>query len=176
MIEQLTRLRTRLQEECEKTTEFFKNLQPHDWSQQVYASGIKWGVKQVLAHLISAETAYQNLMQDVLSGESLTPYDFDIDLFNQRELSAAETISAHELIEAFCNIRAACIEFTNTLSESDLYKTGYHPRSGDMKIDEIIKLVYLHNMMHQRDVQKALQRGDPPPHNEMSTPIDQISR
>ncbi|NIS83253.1 MAG: hypothetical protein GTO14_24320 [Anaerolineales bacterium] len=141
MGEQLERLKTRLRGEGEKTAVFFENLQGHDWSQQVYSAGAQWGMKQVLAHLCSTEIAYLKLLGDMLSAESFAALDFDIDHFNQREVSAAEQGATHDLIEAFREAHVACLTFIDERSEPNLSKTGYHPRAGDLKINKILKQI-----------------------------------
>jgi hypothetical protein len=42
------------------------------------------------------------------------------------------------------------------IADDDFKRTGRHPFFGQMSIDEMFKLIYRHNMMHLRDVRRAL--------------------
>jgi hypothetical protein len=47
------------------------------------------------------------------------------------------------------------------MSDEDLGREGRHPWLGWDKIGKFLKLVYRHNMIHQRDMRRALEEGQP---------------
>jgi hypothetical protein len=67
------------------------------------------------------------------------------------------------MITAFEETRAATLSVIESLSDSDLDRQGRHPWLGVAELEKIIKLIYRHNMLHQRDIQKALESGQPIP-------------
>jgi len=48
------------------------------------------------------------------------------------------------------------ITWVSSLSELDLIKKGRHPFFGWTILAEMIKMVYLHNQIHYRDIQRVL--------------------
>ena len=48
------------------------------------------------------------------------------------------------------------IVFVSELHEPDLQRTGRHPSLGVMALGDMIKIVYRHNHMHERDLRQAL--------------------
>ena len=73
MSSELDHIRRRLADEGEKTATYFEALSPGDWNQQIYQTGSEWGVKEILAHFISAERAYQKYLSVALKGGGGAP-------------------------------------------------------------------------------------------------------
>ena len=48
------------------------------------------------------------------------------------------------------------IQLLLELNDSDLAIEGRHPWLGVSPIEEMIKLLYRHNLIHQRDIRKVL--------------------
>jgi hypothetical protein len=48
------------------------------------------------------------------------------------------------------------IKWVSGIDENDLEKIGRHPYLGRTTLREMIKMVYLHNQIHYRDVKKVL--------------------
>jgi len=53
-------------------------------------------------------------------------------------------------------VRADSVAWTLSISELDLEKQGRHPFIGMTSIREMIKMLYLHNQLHYRDMKKVL--------------------
>jgi hypothetical protein len=53
-------------------------------------------------------------------------------------------------------VRANTISWISGLQESDLDITGRHPFMGQTQLREMIKMLYIHNLTHYRDMKKAL--------------------
>jgi uncharacterized protein (TIGR03083 family) len=156
---ELVHIQTRLAVEGEKTATFFESLSKPDWDQPVYTTGSRWQVKQVLAHFISAERAYQKYIQDLLQGGTGPPGDLDIDAFNEAEAPALSTAPAADLIRDFRRVRTDTLRLTRALEEADLKRIGNHPWFGEKDLGWYLKLLYRHNTMHLQDVRKALETG-----------------
>ena len=166
------RLADRLQRDGEKTLEFFRGLAPGQWDQQVYTTGSGWNVQQILAHFVSAERAFNQLIVDVASGGQGAPRDLKIDDFNEAEVPRLGSQSREQLLQAFSDARGRSVELARGLAASDLERRGYHPWFGDMELRPMLKLVYRHNLIHLRDVRRALESGSPVPHTEVTPPSE----
>jgi hypothetical protein len=156
---ELAHIRSRLAIEGEKAAQYFKSLSSTDWEQQVYTTGSLWQVRQVLAHFISAELAYQKYITDVLHGGRGAPRDLDIDAFNEAETPLMSAIPVEDLITQYRQARADTLRLTDNLEETDLSRLGYHPWFGEKELSWYLKLLYRHNLMHLKDVQKAIEVG-----------------
>lgn len=156
MAESPQRLAERLQSEFEKTRLFYTALTPEQWEQQVYTEGACWTVRQVLAHQASAETSFRLLLENILSGGPGSPEDLDLDAYNQRYVDKLADQPPSALLERFAESRRQIIDLVKSLSPADLQKKGRHPFLGIAPLDDIIKMIYRHNQIHQREIRKAL--------------------
>ncbi len=149
-------LASRLQKSGDATRAFFGGLRPLDWQYTVYRGGSQWPVPAVFAHSLSAEPAMHELMQDILSGKPGAPADFDIDAFNESELKRLGSRDPQELLLDFKAARAATVALVEGMIASDLQRRGRHPWLGNVLLSKIIKLIYRHNQIHERDTRRAL--------------------
>jgi hypothetical protein len=159
-----------MQSEGEKTIAYFKSLPPEALKQQVYTTGSCWNIHQLLAHFVSAERGLMQLVRDISAGGRGAPDDFDIDDFNENEVAELMELELPELIEAFGKARKGFGEVVEGLSGTDLDRLGRHPWFGETELRKALKLVYRHNMIHQRDIRKALDSGQPVPHLDIKPP------
>jgi len=67
-----------------------------------------------------------------------------------------ESATVQELIEQYKEIRANAVKWVAGLNDSELEITGRHPFLGQTVIREMIKMLYIHNQLHYRDMKKAL--------------------
>jgi len=156
----------RLADEGAKTAAFFKGLAASGWRQQVYTTGPEWGAHDLLIHFISAERTLAHYYQDMINGGPGVPQDFDIDAFNAKDVAGlkAASHSPDSLIAEFERQRTQTTDLVQKITEADLDRVGYHPWFGDTPLENMLKLVYRHNMIHQRDIEKAIATGQPVPH------------
>lgn len=159
MNKELAHIRSRLALEGEKTAQYFESLSEADWEQQVYSTGPGWQVRQILAHFISAERAYQKYIADVLAGGAGAPRDLDIDAFNEVETPRLSNVPVKDLLAQYRQARAETLRMTENLDEADLTRLGYHPWFGEKELSWYLKLLYRHNTMHLQDVRKAIEPG-----------------
>jgi hypothetical protein len=169
-MDEIDRIRKQLVAQQAKAQQFFEGLDSEQWNQQVYTTGSKWGVRQVLAHFVSTEKAFLKLIRDVLDGGSGASRDFDIDAFNEDETPPLSREPIADLLQAFRQSRKNSLGLLDELSMADLGRVGYHPWFGDIEVRAMFKLVYRHNMIHMRDVRKALGTGAPLPHLDIEIP------
>ena len=140
----------------EKTTALFLTLSNGQWSKIIYTDHVEWTICDVLTHFVSTEISLLHLFDNINKGRFGTPVDFSIDKFNRKEVVELHIFSPHELLNKFILAREQMITWVSSLSELDLIKKGRHPFFGWTILAEMIKMVYLHNQIHCRDIQRVL--------------------
>jgi hypothetical protein len=170
MNDEVQHLSRRMAEDGAKTAGFFNDLSTEDWEQQVYTTGSEWTAKDILAHFVSAERAFVELLTDIVSGGPGAPRDLDIVAFNEQEVPSLRTHSTSDLLSAFVSARQKTADIASQMTAEDLNKQGYHPWFGEVDLRSMVKLVYRHNMIHLRDIRKALGNNAPVPHLDIAPP------
>ncbi len=154
----------RLTEEGQKSAAYFAGLSPAALAQQVYLTGPNWCVHDILAHFVSAEETLQFYGRQVLAGGPGAPEDFVLDEFNAIEVSGLRALPASDLVARFIQARGGTVALVRGMQDSDLDRIGRHPWFGNVPLEQMLKLVYRHNMLHERDARKALETSQPVPH------------
>ena len=149
-------LSERLISEGEKSIAFFKEIRLDQYSQVIYTEGSHWTVHQVIAHFVTSEHSLCRLVENIACGGPGTPEDFNIDSYNERKVLELASMSVDEMLERFRLNRQMTAALVAGLQLSDLEKQGRHPFLGVAPLTEIIKIIYRHNQIHQREVRKAL--------------------
>jgi hypothetical protein len=159
--------------EGEKTIAYFKDLPQEAWETQVYTTGTCWNIKQVLAHFLSAERGLTALVHDIITEGGGAPEELDIDEFNENEVADLADHEIPRLLDAFGEARKEFSDLVGKLSAQDLDRMGRHPWFGETELRKALKLVYRHNMIHLRDIRKALDTGQPAPHLDIAPPAQE---
>jgi len=146
----------KLKSESEKYAAIFADLTDEQWQKEVYTEGSVWTVRSILAHLVTAERGLAKLFANIRDGGPGASEDFDIDRYNASQQEKTRELTPRELLEQYRAVRAEMIAWVSSLDEADLDKTGRHPFMGHTTLREMIKLVYLHNQLHYRDLKKVL--------------------
>lgn len=149
-------LSNKLYDEGTRTVNFFRALPENAWSIVLYDDGAAWGVKDILAHFVVTEIGISNILRNIIGGGSGAPKEFNLDDFNRKHVSGLENISIEELIERFTDLRVQTVRLVANMAPSDLGRIGRHPYLGESTLTEMIKLLYRHTQIHQRDIRKAL--------------------
>jgi DinB family protein len=153
---ELDELADKLKTEGEKFNALFANLADDQWQAEVYTEGETWTLRNVLSHFATSERGLVRLFEQIRLGGAGSPDDFSIDRYNARQQEKTRNLSPQELLEQYKAVRADSIAWTLSLSESDLEKQGKHPFLGMTSIREMIKMLYIHNQLHYRDMKKVL--------------------
>jgi hypothetical protein len=159
MTQQVQKLVTRLQSEGEKTAAFFREIPKDAWEITLYADGEQWNIFQILIHIVQAENSVQRLITSIVDGHEGAPKDFDLDGYNHRKVRELASQSAPELIALFLERRSETVQTVAAWSDEDLTQRGRHPFLGNAEVSEMVKLMYRHTQLHQRDIRKRLKKG-----------------
>lgn len=149
-------LAEKLQSEGEKILSVFSGLSDEHWDREVYTEGTTWTIRNVLSHLVTSERGLIKLFERIRLGGEGTPDDFSIDRYNAAMQERTKEMTPWELLELYRQVRANSVEWVSGLLEEDLEITGRHPFLGQTVIREMIKMLYIHNLTHLRDMKKSL--------------------
>ena len=110
----------------------------------------------MLSHFVTSERGLLKLFEQIRQGGTGAADDFSINRYNAAMQARTKEATPQELIEQYKEVRANAIQWVSGLTESDLEITGRHPYLGHTAIRDMIKMLYIHNLDHYRDVKKAL--------------------
>ncbi len=154
-----TELASKLRTEGDKFSGFFGGLTPQDWNTEVYTEGSVWTVRSILAHLMTAERAFLKLFEDIRRGGPGASEDFVIDRYNARQQEKTQDLTPDQLLTDYKNAREQMSAWVAGLQDSELERTGRHPFLGVTTLREMIKMIYIHNQTHYRDIRRVMKNG-----------------
>jgi len=150
-------LANKLKSEGERFVAFFGGLSDTQWQMDVYTEDSLWTVRNVLAHFVTSERGLLKLFEEIRLGGAGTADDFSIDRYNARQQEKSQELTPVELLEQYKAVRAKAVAWVTGLQESELEIMGRHPFLGQTTLREMIKMLYIHNQTHYRDLKQALQ-------------------
>lgn len=153
---ELTDLADKLTSEGERFVTFFSALTDAQWQTDVYTEGATWSVRNVLSHFVTSERGLVKLFEQIRLGGAGAADDFSIDRYNASQQEKTKELTPPELLEQYKAVRADSVKWVLSLQEADLEIVGRHPFLQQTTIREMIKMLYLHNQIHYRDLKKAL--------------------
>ncbi|WKZ39020.1 MAG: DinB family protein [Anaerolineales bacterium] len=153
---EIAELAEKLKAEGERMAQFFSELSDDQWSNEVYTEGATWSIRNVLSHFVTSERGLIRLFERIrTSGEGASD-DFSIDRYNAAQQEKTKDLSPAELLEQYKQVRTEAVAWVGGLKDEELEIKGRHPFLGETVIREMIKMLYLHNQLHYRDVKRAL--------------------
>ncbi len=153
---EVTELAEKLKTEGEKMVSIFGGMRDDQWSQEVYTEGATWTIRNVLAHFVTAERGLVKLFEQIRQGGAGASDDFSIDRYNAAMQERTKDLTPQELLEQYKQMRANSVAWVSGLKDSELEIIGRHPFLEITTIREMIKLLYIHNQTHYRDMKKAM--------------------
>jgi len=153
---ELTELAAKLKTEGEKVAGFFADLDAEQWNTEVYTEGTIWTIRNILSHFVTSERGLVRLFEQIRQGGAGATEDFSIDYYNARQQNKTRDASPAELLEQYRSIRSDSIAWVLGLQEAELEIQGRHPFLQQTTLREMIKMLYIHNQIHYRDIRKVL--------------------
>jgi hypothetical protein len=153
---EITELAEKLKSEGDKFVSIFSELTDEQWDREVYTEGTTWTIRSVLAHYVTSERGLLKLFEQIRQGGAGAADDFSIDRYNAAMQVRTKEVAPQDLIEQYKEVRANAIQWVSSLTESELEITGRHPFLGQTVIREMIKMLYIHNLTHYRDMKKVI--------------------
>ncbi|MGE5072583.1 MAG: DinB family protein [Anaerolineae bacterium] len=155
-----TDLAEKLKSEGERIGAFFGGLTDEQWQSEVYTEGQTWTVRSILAHLMTAERAFIKLFEQIRQGGEGVSTDFVIDRYNARQQEKTRELSAGELLQKYKDLRAEMVSWVGGLQDGELDRTGRHPFLGITTLREMVKMIYIHNQQHYRDIRRVMKKDE----------------
>lgn len=151
-----TELADKLKNEGERLAKFFAELTDEQWTQDVYTEGTTWSVRHVLSHFVTSERGLVRLFESIRQGGAGATDDFSIDRYNEAQQEKTKVFTPAELLEQYREARANSVTWVSGLKDEELEIKGRHPFLGETVIREMVKMLYLHNQLHYRDMKRAI--------------------
>ena len=155
MVETLE-LAEKLKTEGDKFIRIFSGLTDSQWQAEVYTEGEVWTIRNVLSHFVTSERGLVKLFEQIRQGGAGATDDFSIDRYNSSQQEKTKDLSSTELLEQYKEVRANSVNWVSGLKDEELEIKGRHPFLGETVLREMIKMLYLHNQIHYRDLKKVL--------------------
>jgi hypothetical protein len=149
-------LAEKLRIEGEKIAAIFAGLAENQWQAEVYTEDETWTLRSVLSHFVTSERGLVKLFERIRTTGEGAAEDFSIDRYNAAQQRRTQELSPQELLEQFKSVRAEAVAWVAGLQEAELEIMGRHPFLGMTTLREMIKMLYIHNQTHYRDMKKAL--------------------
>jgi uncharacterized damage-inducible protein DinB len=153
---EVTELAEKLKTEGEKIAAIFDALPDEQWEKQVYTEGTTWTIRNVLSHFVTSERGLIKLFERIRQGGEGAAADFSIDRYNAAMQDRTREMTPLELLEQYRQVRSSSVEWVSGLQENELEIHGHHPFLGQTALREMIKMLYIHNMTHLRDMKKSM--------------------
>jgi uncharacterized damage-inducible protein DinB len=128
----------------------------------------KWTVREVLHHLADTEVVYAWRTRQILSEDRPTIQGYDQDAWARtlRYYDATLDVAMGQLR----GVRTANLRLWRTLSPAERARVGLHTERGPESIDQLLKLMGAHDLVHRRQIDSALAAAG------LSAPPDAASR
>ena len=110
----------------------------------------------MLAHFVTSERGLVKLFEQIRLGGAGAADDFSIDRYNEAQQQRTKELTPAELLEKYKSVRAETIVWASGLKDEELELKGRHPFLEVTTIREMIKMLYIHNQTHYRDLKKVL--------------------
>ena len=153
---EITELADKLKTEGERMVAFFSELNEDQWTNEVYTEGTTWSICNVLSHFVTSERGLVKLFERIRTTGEGAADDFSIDRYNASQQDKTKDLPPADLLEQYKQVRADSVQWVSGLKEEELEIKGRHPFLGETVIREMVKMLYLHNQLHYRDVKRAL--------------------
>src|SRR5690349_17649202 len=154
---EIMELAEKLKSEGDKFVTIFSGLTDEQWRQEIYTEGETWTIRNVLSHFVTSERGLIKLFEQIRQGGTGAADDFSIDRYNAAMQARTKEATPQDLIEQYKEVRASAVSWVLGLEEAELEIKGRHPFLGHTAIRDMIKMLYIHNLNHYRDMKKALQ-------------------
>ncbi len=116
-------------------------------------SGEGWSIRQMITHLVNAEEDHRAIIEAVLNEQTYRiPTTFVLDEHNQRRLDEKGRLSRADLLAALADQRRQTETLLSHLNEEQLALTAPHPALGTKTVDEIFRVIALHERIHAQEI------------------------
>ncbi|MCZ7575485.1 MAG: DinB family protein [Ardenticatenaceae bacterium] len=123
------------------------------------SAGDGWSAREILAHLANAEREHREVAKAILDGRTFELANFDLDRWNQAGVARRARQDVRTILDDLEAEHRAMIAFAAALSPEELEKKGRHPALGELSVRKLLRIVGLHQRMHQREIVALVAAG-----------------
>lgn len=147
----------KMQRTHEKLLAFVATLDDEAANRKLHTThGEHWSPREIVAHLTDAERAHRRYIELVATGNPPARLEnFDLDAWNASRIAKRAGQTLPELVAAYAVERAATLGYLATLPPAAWTLRGHHPALGDMSIEEVARIIGLHERMHLQEMQNG---------------------
>jgi hypothetical protein len=150
------KLAARLLKGAHRTAVFLGGLDEAQWELTLYEEPVAWTVRDLAAHLLSAEEGLLRIAHDIAAGGRGAPESLDYDAYNAGEQIRLRGIPPAKLLTDLATTRQEAVAWIAELDEATLERTGHHPALGEVTLEQVLNAIHAHQLMHIRDLQALL--------------------
>jgi hypothetical protein len=126
-----------------------------------------WSGKDTLAHVANSERLNVNFARLMLTADKPIQLEavagdypdyvaqyptFQLDTFNAYMTGKLRRLSLAEVLKELAQVRAATLEWIETLTPAQLERRGLHAVWGEQSVRGMLKILNLHDKMHTQDL------------------------
>jgi hypothetical protein len=157
MTDRKSQLRQTIQADDAASMAIFRRISPEQWDQPVPSDeGANWKARDVLAHLAVSEGGQLAVIQRVLAGEGGVPADFELNRYNRRSVQKQAERTVPDFLAGIERDHVQVIGLLETVSETDLDKTGRHARGDMLTVEQFFHRITEHRRQHADELARCL--------------------
>lgn len=115
-----------------------------------------WTVRDLMAHLASAELGHCHVIRRLLAGQPTSIPGFNLDAFNHAEVDIRRERSLTELLAEYTTNRAATLVLLESIGVDDWDKAGPHPGGFETTVEGVFRVISLHEKRHLKELRTML--------------------
>lgn len=116
----------------------------------------RWSVRLTLAHVGSAQRSHLTIARRLASGEAIDLLGFDLDAWNAAEVEKRRDWSVDEVLTDLELGHQEAMRFVDNLDGDRLGASGRHPALGQVSVEQVLRVIALHDRLHLRDIHQLL--------------------
>lgn len=120
--------------------------------EQIYSEGAQWTLRQLTIHLAWADAGHNNMLYHYAEGKPFIPDNYDINYANKRAVEKRAEMTVTEARETLAKNREELLAWLQTVDDSILSMTGRHPAKEDATLEDIMKIIAIHENGHAEDI------------------------
>ncbi|MGJ3237454.1 MAG: DinB family protein [Anaerolineae bacterium] len=121
--------------------------------EQIYSEGAQWTLRQLAIHLALADIGHNQMVWQYAQDKEFIPADYDINRYNKRSVEKQDEMTYAQARASLAQSREAFIAWLDALDDdSVLDKTGRHATLRILSLEQIIGIMYQHEIAHANDI------------------------
>lgn len=114
----------------------------------------RWSARLTLAHVGSAQWDHLQVVRRLIAGEPTALPDFDLDTWNAAAVAQRATWPVKRVLVDLETAQEATLALLRSLDAEALAMTGTHPALGEVSVQQVLRIIPLHDNLHRREILK----------------------